>query len=198
MSNYFSHDFDTKHDIKIAKMMLDYGYKGLGYFWTIVEQIYKCNGEYAVDDIPLLASYMNVPFNQLNDFIDKCVNKYTEKNTGLFVIENGFLTSNSIKKRIAMRNRKATVSSTNNAPRKIIEGVSFVNLTEEQYDKLIDKYGEIFAKKAINVLDGWLSKGSKTAKQYIGKNHYAHFRSDSWVIQKTREEQNNNGTNWSI
>lgn len=197
MTNYFSHDCDTKSDIKIAKMMLDYGYKGLGYFWTIVEQIYKCNGEYAIDDIPLLASYMSVPFNQLNDFIDKCVSKYTEKGTGLFTIENGFLSSNTIKKRIAMRSR--TNKTNQNEPRKPINGIEYVNLTEEQYNKLTDKYGEKLALKAINVLDYWLSKGSKSAKQYIGKNHYAHFRNDSWVMQKAREEQQSLAmTNWSV
>lgn len=62
--------------------------------------------------------------------------------------------------------------------------IEFVNLTSNQYKILVNKYGCEVLKKAILVLDNWLGSGSPTAIKYIGKNNYAHFRSDGWVINE--------------
>ena len=35
--------------------------------------------------------------------------------------------------------------------------------------------------------DKWLKSGSKASSQYIGKNNYAHFRSDGWVVNTAKE-----------
>ena len=37
-------------------------------------------------------------------------------------------------------------------------------------------------KKALSILDSWLKTGGIASKKYVGKNNYAHFRSDGWVI----------------
>lgn len=75
------------------------------------------------------------------------------------------------------------------SPKKNIKDIEYVILTETQYDKLIEKFGDTVTNKAIKLLDNWLAKGSPTAKGYIGKNHYAHFRSDNWCIKQAQEEQ---------
>jgi len=67
-----------------------------------------------------------------------------------------------------------------------LSNVENVILTQIQYDKLLDKYGESLLVKALFILDKWLSDGSDKAKKYIGKNHYAHFRSDGWLINNTK------------
>lgn len=88
------------------------------------------------------------------------------------------------------------------SPRKEITGIEFVNLTEKQYDKLIEKFGDAVTHKAIELLDNWLAKGSPTAKGYIGKNHYAHFRADNWCVKQAqelvKEQQSQFEPNWSI
>lgn len=84
------------------------------------------------------------------------------------------------------------------SPRKEIDGVDYVNLTEKQYDKLVEKFGDAVTDKAISLLDNWLAKGSPTAKGYIGKNHYAHFRVDNWTIQQAKEYCKEEQPNWSI
>lgn len=61
------------------------------------------------------------------------------------------------------------------------------NLTEKDYQKLITKYGEEKTLLAIEEFDIWLGKGTPNAKKYIGKNHYSHFRSDSWTWPKADE-----------
>ena len=84
------------------------------------------------------------------------------------------------------------------SPQKVLNDIEFVNLTEVQYDKLIEKYGDSVTNRAISLLDNWLAKGSPTAKNYIGKNHYAHFRADNWTIQQAKEECRPAQPNWSI
>lgn len=63
-----------------------------------------------------------------------------------------------------------------------LPNIEFVILTPEQYNSLLEKYGYELIKKALEILDGWFKTGSKDAKRYKGKNNYAHFRSDGWVI----------------
>jgi len=65
-----------------------------------------------------------------------------------------------------------------------IPQIKLVNLTSNQYDILLKKYGEKILNKAIAVLDEWLNSGSPHAEKYIGKNNYAHFRSDGWVVNE--------------
>ena len=60
--------------------------------------------------------------------------------------------------------------------------IELVILTPNQYSSLIEKYGYELIRKALEILDSWLKRGSKDSKKYRGKNNYAHFRSDGWVI----------------
>jgi hypothetical protein len=65
-----------------------------------------------------------------------------------------------------------------------IPEIKFVNLTPKQYDALERRYGHNILLKALLVLDNWLGSGSPKALKYLGKNNYAHFRSDGWVINE--------------
>ena len=65
-----------------------------------------------------------------------------------------------------------------------IPNIKFVMLTQQQYDKLCEHYGCEILKKAISILDNWFLSGSPKAEKYLGRNNYAHFRSDGWVINE--------------
>lgn len=65
-----------------------------------------------------------------------------------------------------------------------IPEIKLVNLTYHQYETLLNRYGKKIITKAISLLDDWLRSGSPSAVKYIGKNNYAHFRSDGWVINE--------------
>ena len=41
---YFSHDQNAHSDSKILAMRIDYGYKGYGWYWTIVETLAEASG----------------------------------------------------------------------------------------------------------------------------------------------------------
>ena len=64
--------------------------------------------------------------------------------------------------------------------------IDLVILTPTQYGSLLEKYGYDLLKKSLQILDSWLKSGSKYAIKYVGKNNYAHFRSDGWVINEAK------------
>jgi len=68
--------------------------------------------------------------------------------------------------------------------------IELVILTPTQYNSLLEKYGYELIKKATLILDDWLKTRNKFALKYIGKNNYAHFRSDGWVINTAKEYLN--------
>lgn len=61
-----------------------------------------------------------------------------------------------------------------------------VILTEKQYNNLLNRYGEALLNKALEILNNWLNTKPFGIK-YKGKNNYAHFRSDGWVINTAKE-----------
>ena len=85
-----------------------------------------------------------------------------------------------------------------NQPRKNFEKYDYVNITEEQFKKIVDKYGLDTTMRIIELLDDWFAKDGKTVQQYLGKNHYAHFRKDNWAVQKALKERELTQPNWGI
>ena len=73
-----------------------------------------------------------------------------------------------------------------------IQGTKYVILTPTQYNSLLEKYGYELLRSALRLLDDWLGNGSKISKKYIGKNNYAHFRSDGWLINTAKYLQAKN------
>ena len=69
--------------------------------------------------------------------------------------------------------------------------IQLVVLTPEQYVLLLKKYGCHILNKALVILDKWLTTGGKASEKYVGKNNYAHFRADGWVINEAIRNQNN-------
>ena len=64
--------------------------------------------------------------------------------------------------------------------------IDLVILTPTQYGSLLEKYGYTLLEKAIKILDEWLLHGGKASEKYIGKNNYAHFRSDGWLLNEAK------------
>lgn len=68
---------------------------------------------------------------------------------------------------------------------------NIIILTENQYETLLQKYGTLLLQRALFVLANWINT-SPLAKKYRGKNNYAFFRSDGWVINEARKFLKNN------
>ncbi len=195
---YFSHDIGTLNNGKIVKMMNDYGFAGFGYYWAIVEEIYRFDGEFDMADISVMSKNTGIDENELTTFINKCVEEYTEKGEGLFAIENNLLSSRSVKKRIELRKKRQAARQKEAEERIELEGVEFVNLTSDQYDKICTKFGDEIANKGIAILDAWLSRKSTNAMKYHNKNHNGFFRADSWVVNEAKAAVGKNGLNWGV
>lgn len=67
----------------------------------------------------------------------------------------------------------------------IIPNYNTVILTETQYNNLIERYGMSLLSRALELLDGWLNT-KPVGVTYRGKNNYAFFRSDGWVINMAK------------
>ena len=65
-----------------------------------------------------------------------------------------------------------------------------VTLTDEEYTKLINEYGEETAHKAIEFLDSYIAE-----KGYKSKSNYLAIR--RWVIDAVSKRQSRNTTDWS-
>lgn len=94
---------------------------------------------------------------------------------------------NNINKNITPHNSKKGGRPKQDSSIKIeLPGVELVILTENQYNILEKKYGFDILSKAIKILDDWMKSGSPYSLKYRGKNNYAHFRSDGWVVNTAK------------
>ncbi len=66
-----------------------------------------------------------------------------------------------------------------------IPDTKFVILTPSQYGSLLEKYGYELLCNALRIFEKWLQY-SPEGDKYKGKNNYAHFRSDGWVINAAK------------
>lgn len=73
--------------------------------------------------------------------------------------------------------------------------IELVILTPTQYNSLLEKYGYNLLRKALLILEHWLQGGGKGTEKYIGKNNYAHFRTDGWVVNQARFTTQQNSFN---
>lgn len=93
---YFSHDYNTRTDIKIKKLIQKHGYVGYGIFWAIVEDLYN-NANALPED------YISIAYDLRED---ESLIKSVINNFDLFDIENGIISSESVERRLILRNEK--------------------------------------------------------------------------------------------
>lgn len=94
---FFSHDYNTRSDIKIKKLIAKHGYRGYGLFWALIEELYNNKNELPLDYKTLshdLRADQKILRAVINDF-------------DLFVIENETFGSKSVEQRLNERNSKS-------------------------------------------------------------------------------------------
>jgi hypothetical protein len=94
---YFSHDYNTRTDIKIKRLLAKTGYRGYGVFWAIIEDLYNNANALPTD-------YDGIAFDLREDadFVKQVICDYD-----LFVFEDGFFGSKSVERRLNERNEKS-------------------------------------------------------------------------------------------
>ncbi len=94
---YFSHDYNTRNDFKIKKMIMKLGYTAYGVYWALIEDLYN-NDNKIIFDLELMA----YDFRLDEDVINSILNDFD-----LFIIDNGYLSSESIARRLELRDAKS-------------------------------------------------------------------------------------------
>lgn len=100
-SFYFSHDYNSRTDSKIKKLLAKHGMAGYGVFWSIVEDLYN-NANALQMDTESIAYDLRVEC----DFIKSILTDFD-----LFVIKDGIISSKSVQDRIEKRTEKSLKAS---------------------------------------------------------------------------------------
>lgn len=100
MKEYFAHDYSARHDRKIAALIEKYKSSGYGIFWATCEMMHEEGGELELDEITYGAISKNVNEDKilLKNVISDCIEIFK-----LFVLFDGKLTSNRVKKNLDKR-----------------------------------------------------------------------------------------------
>lgn len=96
-SFYFSHDYNTRSDIRIKSLIRKHGMSGYGVFWCIVEDLYN-NANALPTDYDGIADDLRLHC----DIIKSVINDFD-----LFVIKDGQFGSMSVERRLDERNKKS-------------------------------------------------------------------------------------------
>ena len=91
---YFSHDYTSRSDDKIKRLLRKHGMQGYGIFWAIVEDLY-INGNKIAEDYEGIAYDLRIDAETAKSII---------QDFELFEVENGLIRSNAINVRIEKRN----------------------------------------------------------------------------------------------
>lgn len=96
-SFYFSHDYNTRNDFKIKKLIQKHGFLGYGLWWALVEDLYL-NNNCLYKDYEVLAYDLRCD----SEIIESIINDF-----GLFKVEQDCFSSPSIEKRFAKISEKS-------------------------------------------------------------------------------------------
>ena len=77
---YFSHDYNTRNDFKIKKLIMKLGYTAYGVYWALIEDLYN-NDNKLLYDLELLAFDFRVD----EEIIEAIINNFD-----LFTVVDGF------------------------------------------------------------------------------------------------------------
>lgn len=95
---YFSHDYDSRQDPKIKRLINKHGAEGYGIFWGIVEMLYQQGGYLLIDDCDCIANDMRTDCERINSILF---------DFGLFKRKDKRFWSDSVLKRLKLREEKS-------------------------------------------------------------------------------------------
>jgi len=98
---YFSHDYNTRSDEKIKKLIYKHGFEGYGLYWAIIEELYQ-----NANAMRLECERIAYELRTDEERIASIINDFD-----LFVTDGEFFHSTSIEKRLKMRNEKSRKAS---------------------------------------------------------------------------------------
>lgn len=98
---YFSHDYNSRSDEKIKKLIYKHGFEGYGLYWAIIEELYQ-NANVMRLECERIAYELRTDEERIASIIN---------DFDLFVTDGDFFYSTSIEKRLKMRSEKSRKAS---------------------------------------------------------------------------------------
>lgn len=98
MSEYFSHDYSARNDLKMKKLFMSEGLAGIGLYWCLVEMLYEKGGYIELDYVPIIAFDLRTTEEVVNNVISGF--ELFDKNETHFF-------SNSVLERLNLRAEKS-------------------------------------------------------------------------------------------
>ena len=105
VNNYFPHDFNARNDIKLKKVNMQLGLRGIGLYWCIIEYLYENGGYLTLDeDLDLLAYELRIEKELILNLIE---------NFDLFKKQKNRFYSPSVLTRLEAINEKSNINRQN-------------------------------------------------------------------------------------
>ena len=191
MSDFLKIKTDFLNDLKIIKMMSDYGFLGVGYYILILTELQKNDGVLGFDDLYTIEAKSEIKHKKLRNFVLNCIEQYTVNDIGIFSSnETSFWLSESK----APKKKQLKANTTEEKPLvstflRLPNEKCLTRLTPQDVAKLNAKWGEDLALACIIHFDNWLvsCKSGLAKKARKSNDHYDFFRSNNWVEKGGRE-----------
>jgi hypothetical protein len=101
---YFSHDYNARTDPKLVRMVMKTGLDSLAIYWCIIEMLYEQEGYVSLDYIDNIAFELHTQSDRIADVL---------KNYDLFRFEDDKIYSESVLRRLALRDEISRKNSEN-------------------------------------------------------------------------------------
>jgi hypothetical protein len=186
---YFSHDANARNDLKVSAMISKYGMAGYGQYWIIIE-VLRESANFEIEQkqytIDALAKQMQCTSDQVQSFLDSCINEYA-----LLKSDGEKIWSESLKRRMGIKNeiiekrRQAAISRWSNA-----------NAMQKQSKCNAIKGNKVNEKKVkekkINIMT--IPPSVEELTKYIDENRYPimpaafidYYETRGWMVGKNK------------
>jgi hypothetical protein len=181
-SFYFSHDYNSRTDDKIKKLIRFHGMEGYGIFWSIIENLYN-NANAMQSDYEGIAYELRTTA----DIVEHIINDYE-----LFCIEDGYFGSESVARRLEERNSKSETArqsafkrwDKNKADANAMQTHSKGNAIKERKVKDIkeNKYKNIpptFEEINLRIKE-------RNITSFTAEKFFAHYETNGWMVGKNK------------
>jgi hypothetical protein len=98
---YFSHDYNSRHDPKLVSLVMNSGLDALGIYWCLIEMLYEQEGYISIYDINSIAFELHTDCERIKD---------TLENHRLFEFKDEYFYSESVLRRLKLRNKKSNAA----------------------------------------------------------------------------------------
>jgi hypothetical protein len=98
---YFSHDYNARHDPKLVALVMHSGLDSLAIYWCLIEMLYEQNGYISIYNLDSIAFELHTECERIKNVIE---------NSDLFIIKNDCFYSESVLRRLKLRNKKSNTA----------------------------------------------------------------------------------------